>query len=91
MQTHPTDVAQYFRLCNQEISFFEKGAFKSINQDPIAEIFIDKKGARIEMNETQIHDARIESESPIFFDESIKIAEFSSWPTFAFGFDSSSY
>jgi glutamyl-tRNA(Gln) amidotransferase subunit D len=57
-----------------------RGAFKSINQNPIANIFVDKKGARIEFNETQIHEARIESESPIFFDENIRIAEFSSGP-----------
>jgi glutamyl-tRNA(Gln) amidotransferase subunit D len=57
-----------------------RGAFKSINQDPIANIFVDKKGARIEFNESQVHEARIETELPIFFDESIRIAEFSSGP-----------
>ena len=53
-----------------------RGAFKSINQDPIAEIFIDKKGARIEMNETQIHDARIESESQYFSMNQLKSLDF---------------
>jgi glutamyl-tRNA(Gln) amidotransferase subunit D len=57
-----------------------RGAFKAINQDPIAHILVNRDDATIEFVEPRGHDARIETESPTYFDESIRIAEFSAGP-----------
>jgi glutamyl-tRNA(Gln) amidotransferase subunit D len=57
-----------------------RGAFKAINQDPIAHILVNRDNATIEFVEPRGHDARIETESPTYFDESIRIAEFSAGP-----------
>jgi glutamyl-tRNA(Gln) amidotransferase subunit D len=57
-----------------------RGAFKSINQNPLAHVLVNKGSATIELFEPRAHDARIESESPTYFDESIRIAEFSAGP-----------
>ena len=57
-----------------------RGAFKSINQNPIAHILVNKDVATIEFVEPRGHDARVETETPTYFDESIRIAEFSAGP-----------
>jgi glutamyl-tRNA(Gln) amidotransferase subunit D len=57
-----------------------RGAFKSINQNPLAHVLVNKGSATIELFESRAHDARIETESPTYFDESIRIAEFSAGP-----------
>jgi glutamyl-tRNA(Gln) amidotransferase subunit D len=57
-----------------------RGAFKAINQDPIAHILVNRDNATIEFVEPRGHDARIETDSPTYFDESIRIAEFSAGP-----------
>jgi glutamyl-tRNA(Gln) amidotransferase subunit D len=57
-----------------------RGAFKSINQNPLAHVLVNKGSATIELFESRAHDARIETESPTYFDESIRIAEFTAGP-----------
>jgi len=57
-----------------------RGAFKAINQKPIAHILVNKDTATIEFVESRGHVARIETNSPTYFDESIRIAEFSAGP-----------
>jgi glutamyl-tRNA(Gln) amidotransferase subunit D len=57
-----------------------RGAFKSINQNPIAHILVNKDVATIEFVEPRGHDARVETDTPTYFDESIRIAEFSAGP-----------
>jgi glutamyl-tRNA(Gln) amidotransferase subunit D len=57
-----------------------RGAFKSINQKPIAHILVNKDVAVIEFVEPRGHDARVETDTPTYFDESIRIAEFSAGP-----------
>lgn len=52
-----------------------RDAFKSINQNPIAVIDIDKDEISISV-EPEVHDARIEALSPLLFDENIRIAQF---------------
>jgi len=57
-----------------------RGAFKSINQNPLAHILVNKDVATIEFVEPRGHDARVETDTPTYFDESIRIAEFSAGP-----------
>tara|TARA_B100000287_G_scaffold79996_5_gene72387 strand:- start:5319 stop:6665 length:1347 start_codon:yes stop_codon:yes gene_type:complete len=52
-----------------------RDAFKSINQEPIAFIDIGRDGPKINM-EPEASDARVESLSPMMFDESVRIAQF---------------
>ena len=53
-----------------------RDAFKSINQEPIAHISIDRGTPSIEMGEAVPFDARTEAISPMMFDESTRIAQF---------------
>ena len=52
-----------------------RDAFKSINQEPIAFIDIGRDGPKINMD-PEASDARVESLSPMMFDESDRIAQF---------------
>jgi len=53
-----------------------RDAFKSINQEPIAHISIDRGTPSIEMGGAVPFDARTEAISPMLFDESTRIAQF---------------
>jgi len=57
-----------------------RDSFKSINQDPLAHIIINKKEISIKMSEFEPFEARFEASTPSLFDEKIKIAEFISGP-----------
>ena len=52
-----------------------RDAFKAINQEPLARINIDKDEITIS-SDLEVHDARVESLSPMLFDEKIRIAQF---------------
>ena len=52
-----------------------RDAFKSINQNPIARIDIERDDISITI-EREVHDARVETLSPLLFDENIRIAQF---------------
>ncbi len=53
-----------------------RDAFKSINQDALAYVLVDRSGPSIEMCEAEVSDARVEAIAPKLFDENVRIAEF---------------
>ncbi|MBJ29232.1 MAG: Glu-tRNA(Gln) amidotransferase GatDE subunit D [Euryarchaeota archaeon] len=56
-----------------------RDAFKSINQEDIGQIIIDREEIRVELS-PEAHDARVEAISPKLFDEGVRIAQFISDP-----------
>jgi len=53
-----------------------RDAFKPINQGPIAHVHLGHDGPRIELEERDPQDARIEAISPTMFDDTVRIAQF---------------